>query len=60
MHRIIPIRNRNLPKSPRIFDVTVDEKGRILRYDLQNIKGSLYIEDADVKRQIEEALGYRT
>ncbi len=56
MNRKIPIRNHDLPKSPRVFDVTVNEDGEILRYDMQNIKGSVFIEDADVKKQIQEAL----
>ena len=52
----IPIRNPELPKAPRVFDVTVDEKGEILRYDMQNIKGAIYINEEDVRRQIMEAL----
>ncbi len=52
----IPIRNHALPKSPRVFDVTVNDDGEILRYDLQNIKGSIFIDDAEVKKQIKEAL----
>jgi len=52
----VKIRNRSLPKSPRVFDVTVNEKGEILRYDMQNIKGSIFIEEAEVKKQIKEAL----
>lgn len=56
MKQRIPIRNYDLPKSPRVFDVTVNEDGEILRYDLQNIRGSVYIDDAEVKRQIQESL----
>lgn len=56
MSHKIPIRNHALPKSPRVFDVTVNEDGEILRYDLQNIKGSIFIDDAEVKKQIKEAL----
>ena len=52
----IKIRNYSLPKSPRIFDVTVNEEGKIQRYDVQNIKGCIYIDDTEVKRQIKEAL----
>ena len=52
----IPIRNSELPKSPRVFDVTVDEKGKILRYDIQNIKGSIFVNEDEVRRQIKEAL----
>ncbi len=52
----IQIRNKKLPKEPRVFDVTVNEYGDIIRYDLQNIRGSIYIEDVDVKKQILEEL----
>ena len=52
----VPIRNRKLPKEPRVFDVTVNEKGDILRYDMQNIKGSLYVDTNDVRDQIQKAL----
>lgn len=52
----IPIRNRELPKSPRVFDVTVNESGEIIRYDMQNIKGSVFIDEKEVKRQINEFL----
>ena len=60
MNRKIQIRNHNLPKSPRVFDVTVNEDGEILRYDMQNIRGCVFIEDAEVKRQIQEALENKT
>ncbi len=56
MTKKIPIRNHDLPKTPRVFDVTVDENGDILRYDMQNIKGSIFIDNNEVKRQIHEAL----
>lgn len=56
MFKKISIRNPLLPKTPRVFDVTVNEKGEILRYDMQNIKGSIFIDDAEVKKQIHEAL----
>lgn len=59
MIKKIPIRNRELPKSPRVFDVTVNESGEILRYEMQNIKGSIYIDEKDVKRQINEFLNRR-
>lgn len=55
MKRII-IRNLKLPKAPRVFDVTVDEKGIIQRYDMQNIKGCTYVDNEDVQMQIQEAL----
>lgn len=56
MTRKIPIRNRKLPKAPRVFDVTVNDEGEILRYEMQNIRGSLYVEEEEVKKQIDEAL----
>ena len=56
MNRKIQIRNHDLPKSPRVFDVTVNEAGEILRYDMQNIKGCVFIEDEAVRKQIREAL----
>lgn len=46
----------SLPKKPRVFDVTVNSKGEILRYDIQNIKGNLFIEDVEVHQQIMAAL----
>lgn len=52
----VTIRNRNVPKSPRIFDVIVDSDGNIIRYELQNIKGSLFVDMDDVVLQIQEAL----
>ncbi len=55
----VQIRNYNLPKSPRVFDVTVNEDGEIQRYDMQNIKGCIFIDDEDVKKQIKEALKNR-
>ena len=56
MKKKIPIRNPKLPKNPRVFDVTVNEDGHILRYDIQNITGCIYVDANDVKRQIKEAL----
>lgn len=53
---LITIRNMQLPKKPRVFDVTVNSKGEILRYDIQNIKGNLFIEDVEVHQQIMAAL----
>lgn len=52
----VQIRNRKLPKEPRVFDVTVNDEGDILRYDMQNIKGCIFVDDKDVKEQIFEAL----
>ena len=59
MDRKISIRNRDLPKSPRVFDVTVGEDGAILKYEMQNIRGAVCIDGVEVKRQIEEALAIR-
>ncbi len=56
----IPIRNHRLPKAPRVFDVTVNEKGKILRYDIQNIKGRLYVDEEDLASQIKNALSHLT
>lgn len=56
MLKKIPIRNKDLPKSPRVFDVTVNEAGDIIRYDMKNIKGAVYIDEKEVKKQIKEAL----
>lgn len=56
MIRKISIRNRTLPKNPRVFDVTVNEQGEILRYDMQNIKGCVFVDKKDVELQIREAL----
>ncbi len=60
MEKKIPIRNYRLPKTPRVFDVTVDENGDIIRYDMQNIRGSMFIEDDEVKRQIRDAMNDET
>lgn len=38
--RTIPIRNYNLPKFPRVFDVVIDGTGRIERYLMQNIQAA--------------------
>lgn len=52
----VTIRNRNIPKCPRIFDVIVDTEGNIIRYELQNIRGSVFVDMDDVIVQIQEAL----
>lgn len=52
----VTIRNRNIPKCPRIFDVIVDTEGNIIRYELQNIRGSIFVDMDDVRVQIQEAL----
>ena len=58
MHRVI-IRNRSIPKQPRVFDVIVDESGDIIRYELQNIRGAMFVDMCDVVLQIKEALRAR-
>lgn len=52
----VEIRNRKIPKKPRVFDVIVDEHGNIIRYELQNIRGTVFIDMEDVLQQIQEAL----
>ena len=52
----VTIRNRNIPKCPRIFDVIVDTEGNIIRYELHNIRGSVFVDMDDVRVQIQEAL----
>lgn len=52
----VTIRNRNIPKCPRIFDVIVDIEGNNIRYELQNIRGSVFVDMDDVRVQIQEAL----
>ena len=56
----IPIRNKNLPEAPRVFDVTVNISNKaIVRYDMQNIRGRLFIDNDDVQQQIDEAFDKR-
>ena len=52
----IKIRNYNLPKNPRVFDVTVNDKGEIINYQMQNIKGCICVGADEVNRQIKEAI----
>ena len=52
----VMIRNRNIPKKPRVFDVLVNEKGQIIRYEIQNIRGLAYVDMEDVRAQINEAI----
>ena len=52
----IPIRNRKLPNNPRVFDVTVNDEGNIIQYEMKNIRGTLVIDEDDVRRQISETL----
>ena len=54
--RKITIRNRNIPKKPRIFDVWVNDAGQIIRYEVQNIRGMVFVDMEDVLLQIQEAL----
>lgn len=53
---IVKIRNNSLPKRPRVFDVTVNDRGDILNYQIQNIKGCISVDASDVARQIKEAI----
>ena len=52
----VTIRNRSIPKKPRVFDVIVDDAGQIIRYEIQNIQGIVYVDMKDVVLQIREAL----
>lgn len=52
----VPIRNRRIPKAPRVFDVIVDDTGNIIRYEIQNIRGTVFIDMQDVLYQIQQAL----
>ncbi len=55
----IPIRNRKLPQEPRVFDVTIDTRSKhIVRVDIQNIRGKMFVEREDVIQQIDEALNH--
>lgn len=56
MKKRIKIRNQHLPNNPRVFDVIVDENGNIQRYEMQNIRGQLFIDSDEVNRQIGEVL----
>lgn len=49
----VPIYNINLPKHPRIFDVVVNSQGEIQRYEIQNIRGSIYVDEIEVHQQIQ-------
>lgn len=53
---IVPIRSVSGFKRRRIFNVEVDEDGRILRYETQNIQGAISVSDEEVKLQIDEFL----
>lgn len=52
----VPIYNINLPKHPRIFDVVVNCHGEIQRYEIQNIRGSIYVDEVEVHKQIQRYL----
>ena len=56
MTYIVPIRSICGTKRKRIFNVEVDEEGRILQYETQNIQGSVSITDEEVRLQIDEYL----
>lgn len=53
---LIGLKKGQFSYQERVFDVTVNSKGEILRYDIQNIKGNLFIEDVEVHQQIMAAL----
>ena len=44
----VHIRNTQLPKKPRIFDVIVNRKGQIKQCLIQNIRGFQYVDWEDV------------
>ena len=52
----VTIRNRKVPKTPRVFDVIITEIGEILRYETQNIQGNVFVDEEDVQLQIQEFL----
>lgn len=55
----VAIRNLLLPKAPRIFDVIITETGEIIRYEMQNIHGNMFVNEEDVKKQIHNFLEQR-
>lgn len=52
----VPIYNEELPKHPRVFDVVVNDLGEIQRYETQNIRGSVFVDEKEVRRQIQNFL----
>ena len=50
----IPIYDRRLTHKQRIFNVEADDKGNIYSYHAKNIRGSIYVDAEDVKKQIYE------
>lgn len=56
MIRAIPIRNYDLPKAPRVCDALVNESGEIVRLEMQNIKGKVFVDLKEIERQIQIAL----
>lgn len=53
---VIPIRNTRQKNRPRVFDVVVDNKGKILKIKIQHIKDKVEVDMNDVQKQIEEQL----
>ena len=53
MTAAIAIRNAD---AKRLFDVQVDETGKILDYEVKNEKGKFKISDEEVKKHINENL----
>ncbi len=56
MNRMIQIRNYDLPKAPRVCDVLVNELGQIIRFEMQNIKGKVFVDSKEMERQIQNTL----
>jgi hypothetical protein len=52
----VPIYNNELPKNPRVFDVVVNDIGEIQRYEMQNIRGRVFVDETEVRRQIRDFL----
>lgn len=52
----VSIYNNELPKHPRVFDVVINSLGEIQRYETQNIKGCVFVDETEVRRQIQDFL----
>ena len=40
----------------RVFDVVINSLGEIQRYETQNIKGCVFVDETEVRRQIQDFL----
>ena len=49
----VPIRNA---ESKRLFDVNVDDEGKIIDYEVKNEKGKFRVSEEEVKNQINKIL----